>query len=181
MSVRATPLTPHDPSLGLPRVGAESDRGRPIFSGPANWWRKGLAHSSRSKLAARASCCRTPLQALARASQAERPPGGTTSLVGEEPSHLWPTFPRDPLGFSQIPGHCVLLSVVCGGHRRHGGFNSKQNLGLTHQPAPTHLQHPYEKRPKLSKKMLAERCSTQSSTGCEWMPQGTGNGDPWRR
>ena len=32
-----------------------------------------LAHSSRSKLAARASRCRTPLQALARASQAERP------------------------------------------------------------------------------------------------------------
>ena len=30
-----------------------------------------------------------------------------TSLVGEEPSHLWPTFPRDPLGFSQIPGHCA--------------------------------------------------------------------------
>jgi hypothetical protein len=42
-----------------------------------NWWRKSLAlwpaHSSRSKLAARASRCRTPLQALARASQAERP------------------------------------------------------------------------------------------------------------
>jgi hypothetical protein len=30
-----------------------------------------------------------------------------TSLVGEEPSHLWPAFPRDPLGFSQIPGHCA--------------------------------------------------------------------------
>jgi hypothetical protein len=39
----------------------------------------------------------------------------TTSLVGEEPSHLWPAFPSDSLGFSQIPGHCVgtvLLSVV---------------------------------------------------------------------
>ena len=30
-----------------------------------------------------------------------------TSLVGEEPSHLWPAFPSDPLGFSQIPGHCA--------------------------------------------------------------------------
>ena len=30
-----------------------------------------------------------------------------TSLVGEEPPHLWPAFPRDPLGFSQIPGHCA--------------------------------------------------------------------------
>jgi hypothetical protein len=39
----------------------------------------------------------------------------TTSLVGEEPSHLWPAFPSDSLGFSRIPGHCVgtvLLSVV---------------------------------------------------------------------
>ena len=62
--------------------------------------------------------------------------------------------------------------------RRHDGFNSKQNLGFTHQPAPTHLQHPYEKRPKVSKKMLAERCSTQSSTGREWMPERAGNGDP---
>ena len=62
-----------NPSLGLPRVGGEPDRGRPGFSGPVNWWRKSLAHSSRSKLAARASRCRTPLQALARASQAERP------------------------------------------------------------------------------------------------------------
>ena len=43
------------------------------------------------------------------------------------------------------------------------------------EPAPTHLQHPYEKRPKVSKKMLAERCSTQS-TGREWMPQGAGKG-----
>jgi len=34
-------------------------------------------------------------------------PSYLTSLVGEEPSHLWPTFPRDPLGFSQIPGHCA--------------------------------------------------------------------------
>ena len=52
-----------------------------------------------------------------------------------------------------------------------------------HSPAgaPTHLQHPYEKRPTLSKKMLAERCSTQSSTGREWIPKGAGNGDPWRR
>ena len=31
------------PSLGLPRVGTESDRGRPIFSGPVNLWRKSLA------------------------------------------------------------------------------------------------------------------------------------------
>ena len=61
------------PSLGLPRVGGQPDRGRPVFSGPVNWWRKSLAHSSRSKLAARASRCRTPLQALARASQADRP------------------------------------------------------------------------------------------------------------
>jgi len=38
-----------------------------------NWWRKSLAHSTRSKLAARASRCRTPLQAFSRASQAERP------------------------------------------------------------------------------------------------------------
>jgi hypothetical protein len=30
-----------------------------------------------------------------------------TSLVGEEPPHLWPAFPSDPLGFSQIPGHCA--------------------------------------------------------------------------
>ena len=30
-----------------------------------------------------------------------------TSLVGEESPHLWPAFPRDPLGFSQIPGHCA--------------------------------------------------------------------------
>jgi hypothetical protein len=58
---------------------------------------------------------------------------------------------------------------------------AKQNLGFTHQPAPTHLQHPYEKRPTLSKKMLAERCSTQSSTGREWIPKGAGNGNPWRR
>ena len=28
------------PSLGLPRVGGEPDRGRPVFSGPVNWWRK---------------------------------------------------------------------------------------------------------------------------------------------
>ena len=34
-------------------------------------------------------------------------PSAFTSLVGEEPSHLWPTFPSDPLGFSQIPGHCA--------------------------------------------------------------------------
>ena len=47
--------------------------------------------------------------------------------------------------------------------------------------APTHLQHPYEKRPKVSNKMLAERCSTQSSTGREWMPKGAVNGGPWRR
>jgi hypothetical protein len=32
-----------------------------------------MAHSTRSKLAARASRCRTPLQAFSRASQAERP------------------------------------------------------------------------------------------------------------
>jgi hypothetical protein len=32
---------------------------------------------------------------------------GGTSLVGEEAPHLWPAFPRDPLGFSQIPGHCA--------------------------------------------------------------------------
>ena len=32
------------PSLGLPRVSAESDTGRPIFSGPANWWRIGGAN-----------------------------------------------------------------------------------------------------------------------------------------
>jgi len=36
-----------NPSLGLPRVGGEPDRGRPVFSGAANWWRKRLAHSSR--------------------------------------------------------------------------------------------------------------------------------------
>ena len=54
-------------------------------------------------------------------------------------------------------------------------------LGLTHQTAPTHFQHPNEKRPKMSKKMLSEHCSMQSSTGREWMPQGAGNGDPWRR
>ena len=49
-------------------------------------------------------------------------------------------------------------------------------VSLTRQPAPTHLQHPYEKRPKISKKTLAEHCSTQSSTGREWMPQGAVNG-----
>ena len=42
-------------------------------------------------------------------------------------------------------------------------------LGLTHQTAPTHFQHPYEKRPKISKKMLSEHCSMQSSTGREWI------------
>ena len=29
-------------------------------------------------------------------------------------------------------------------------------MGFTHQPAPTHLQHPYEKRPKISKKTLRQ-------------------------
>jgi hypothetical protein len=33
-----------NPSLGLPRVGGEPDRGRPVFSGPANWWRIGGAN-----------------------------------------------------------------------------------------------------------------------------------------
>ena len=37
----------------------------------------------------------------------ETPRPLTSSLLGEEPSHLWPTFPSDPLGFSQIPGHCA--------------------------------------------------------------------------
>ena len=105
-----------------------------------------------------------------------------TSLVGEEPrpatfgQHLSATR----CGMQPDP-RALCYQVSCGGHRRHDGFNSKQNLGFTHQPAPTHLQHPYEKRPKVSKKMLAERCSTQSSTGREWIPKGAGNGDPWRR
>ena len=32
---------------------------------------------------------------------------GLLGWYGEEPPHLWPTFPSDPLGFSQIPGHCA--------------------------------------------------------------------------
>ena len=46
------------PSLGLPRVGAESDRGRPIFSGPVNWWRKSLASTFFS---IQAGCTSKPL------------------------------------------------------------------------------------------------------------------------
>jgi hypothetical protein len=91
------------------------------------------------------------------------------------------TFPSDPLGFSQIPGHCatqcrvvVIPDMVALAQRR--------NLGLTrHSPAGAHTPPApvaYEKRPKISKKTLAEHCSTQSSTGREWMPKGAGNGDP---
>ena len=63
-----------NPSLGLPRVGGEPDRGKPVFSGPVNWWRKrsGTFFSIQARCTSK-PLCRTPLQALARASQAERP------------------------------------------------------------------------------------------------------------
>jgi hypothetical protein len=40
-------------------------------------------------------------------------PKQPTSLVGEEPPHLWPAFPSDPLGFIQPDPRalCYLLSV----------------------------------------------------------------------
>jgi hypothetical protein len=46
------------PSLGLPRVSAESDRGRLIFSGPVNLWRKSLASTFFS---IQAGCTSKPL------------------------------------------------------------------------------------------------------------------------
>ena len=42
-----------------------------------------------------------------------------TSLVGEEPSQLYPTFLSDPRGFSQIQGHRVHTNYSCG-LSRHG-------------------------------------------------------------
>ena len=99
------------PSLGLPRVSAESDTGRPIFSGPANWWRKCLAHSSRSKLAARASRCQSPLQALARASQAER-----TSRSPASASRCSCPSPERKVGRRQARHVCPTCD--CGAHQQ---------------------------------------------------------------
>jgi hypothetical protein len=101
--------------------------------------------------------------------------------LAKTPPHLWPAYPSDPLGFSQIPGHCATQCRVVVIPGMVALTQNKIWVSLAHQPAPTHLQHPYEKRPKILKKTLAEHCSTQSSTGREWMPQGAGNGDPWRR
>ena len=79
-----------------------------------------------------------------------------------------------------MPGHCATQCRVVVIPDMVALTQNKIWVSLTSR-RPHTLQHPYEKRPKISKKMLAERCSTQSSTGREWMPQGTGNGDPWRR
>ena len=121
------------------------------------------------------------------------PLSGTTSPgaapLDVVPHHTWCHEPRS--GLPHEPRAYALLYSATGtasGPARHiihheiAFFKTpKQKLGCTHQPAPTHLQHPYDKRPKISKKTLAEHCITQSSTGREWMPKGAVNGGPWRR
>ena len=104
-----------------------------------------------------------------------------TSLVGEEPSHLWPAFPSDPLGFSQIPGHCATQCHVVVTADMVALTQNKIWVSLTSRRPHTSSTRTRRKRPKISKKTLAEHCSTQSSTGREWMPQGAVNGGPWRR
>jgi len=101
------------PSHGMPRVDGEPDRGRPVFSGPANWWRKSLAHSSRSKLTARASRCRTPLQAFARASQGSRATHSRSPASASRCSCPSPERKRLARRQARLPATCD-----CGAHQQ---------------------------------------------------------------
>ena len=65
------------------------------------WERAGQRHDALKRVA------QTPECRLLFLVGVKHVPYPNTSLVGEEAPHLWPAFPRDPLGFSQIPGHCA--------------------------------------------------------------------------
>jgi len=78
-----------------------------------------------------------------------------TSLVGEIPgpplASISQRHAQRSAGIQPDP-RALCYSVSCGGQtadNRIVALSQKQNLGFTHQPAPTHLQHPYEKRPKI--------------------------------
>ena len=61
-------------------------------------------------------------------------------LGGEKPSHLWPTFPSDPLGFSQIPGHCATQCrvVVTADMVAVAVSNSESKIWVSLTPAGAH-------------------------------------------
>ena len=82
--------------------------------------------------------------------------------------------------YVQVQARCSIgLGLEVRARARVGAFaqpSAPTKFGL-HSPAGAHTPPApvREETNNLKKKMLAEHCSTQSSTGREWMPQGAVN------
>jgi len=92
-------------------------------------------------------------------------------LAKNPPMHLWPTLPRDPLGFSQIPGHCATQCRVVWSYLTWYGFNSLNKFGFHSQPrGPTHTSSTRAGRDQTSQRRCSPsavaRSRAQAASGC---------------
>jgi hypothetical protein len=84
----------------------------------------------------------------------------------------------DPRALCATQCRVVVISDMVLHYPLHGGLYSKTKCGF-HSPAGAHTPPApvREETKNLKENARRERCSTQSSTGREWMPQGAGNGE----